>query len=187
MRYTLSEKKILQKLNIEDFRHMTKDKIVQFASMLPKMDPEVAKAALSQFPSFTGLATDLVTELKQLVSHTYALSNDSQTAFFGVCTKILSSLEKELEDENLSPEQKDQIENKMIEVAKMISEKDSENKKYTSHAMDVFAAITGVITLAAAALLGGSIILNTPEYDENLTDDKESSNYLIDGEYENIY
>lgn len=51
MRYNLSEKKVLKKLGIEDFRHMTKDKIVQFASMLPQMDPEVAKKALEQFPA----------------------------------------------------------------------------------------------------------------------------------------
>ena len=33
MKYTISEKKVLKKLGISDFRHMTKDKIVKFANM----------------------------------------------------------------------------------------------------------------------------------------------------------
>lgn len=45
----LTEKKILKKLNIEDFRHLTKDKVITMASMLDKMDPEVAKKHLNSF------------------------------------------------------------------------------------------------------------------------------------------
>ena len=64
MKYTLSEKKVLKKLGIPDFRHMTKDKVMSFATMLPYMDPEVAKKALEQFPSFKDLAGDMVTQYK---------------------------------------------------------------------------------------------------------------------------
>ena len=46
MKRTIKEKKVLKKLGIPDFRHMTKDKIIKFATMLPYMDPLVAKAAL---------------------------------------------------------------------------------------------------------------------------------------------
>lgn len=46
MNRSLTEKQVLRKLGISDFRHMTKDKVVRFVSMLPYMDPEVAKKAL---------------------------------------------------------------------------------------------------------------------------------------------
>ncbi|WP_156951394.1 hypothetical protein [Lacrimispora aerotolerans] len=46
MSETITEQKVLNKLDIPDFRHMTKDKVMGFASMLPDMDPEVAKKAL---------------------------------------------------------------------------------------------------------------------------------------------
>ena len=46
MNRTLSEQKVLKKLDIPDFRHLTKDKIIAFASLLPQMDTEVAKKAL---------------------------------------------------------------------------------------------------------------------------------------------
>ena len=47
---------------------MTKDKVMSFATMLPYMDPEVAKKALEQFPSFKDLAGDMVTQYKATVT-----------------------------------------------------------------------------------------------------------------------
>ena len=46
MSRTLSEQKVLKQLKIEDFRHLSKDTVMRFASSIQKMDPEVAKKAL---------------------------------------------------------------------------------------------------------------------------------------------
>ena len=45
---SLTEQKVLKKLGIDDFRHLTKDKVITMASMLDRMDPEVAKKAIEQ-------------------------------------------------------------------------------------------------------------------------------------------
>lgn len=66
MARTLSEQKVLKKLGIPDFRHMSKDKIVAFTTMLPKMDSEVAKKALEQFPEFAKTATEIVSYYKEI-------------------------------------------------------------------------------------------------------------------------
>lgn len=42
----LTEAQVLEKLNIPDFRHLSKDNVMSFASMIQDMDPEVAKKAL---------------------------------------------------------------------------------------------------------------------------------------------
>ena len=47
---SLTEAQVLKKLDIVDFRHLTKEKVMSMATMLDKMDPEVAKEALEQFP-----------------------------------------------------------------------------------------------------------------------------------------
>ena len=39
----LSEAQVLKKLNIPDFRHLSKDNVMSFVSMIDKMDPEVEK------------------------------------------------------------------------------------------------------------------------------------------------
>ncbi len=82
MTRTLSEKKVLKKLGIKDFRHMTKDKVVRFASMLPYMDAEVAKKALDQFPAFKELATELATQYKSVVDNALSGNEASKRAFY---------------------------------------------------------------------------------------------------------
>jgi hypothetical protein len=52
----LIEREVLQQWNIPDFRHITKDKIMTFASMLHNIEPEVAKKALEQFTEFAKMA-----------------------------------------------------------------------------------------------------------------------------------
>lgn len=89
MKYTLSEKKVLKKLGIPDFRHMTKDKVMSFATMLPYMDPEVAKKALEQFPSFKDLAGDMVTQYKTIVDKAFEENRISQQAFYDACNSII--------------------------------------------------------------------------------------------------
>ena len=85
MKYTMSEKKVLKKLGIPDFKHMTKDKVVKFASMLPYMDPEVAKVALEQFPVFKDLASDLVVQYKMVIDKVLDENRISQQAFYDAC------------------------------------------------------------------------------------------------------
>lgn len=65
MSRTLTEKKVLKKLGIDDFRHLTKEKVITMATMLDKMDPEVAKKALEQFPEFAKVSKDMLKEYKE--------------------------------------------------------------------------------------------------------------------------
>ena len=191
MSYTLSEKKVLKKLGIKDFRHMTKDKLVQFASMLPKMDPEVAKAALSQFPSFSGLAKDLTEQLSIMVGREFDLSSDSQKAFFDAGNRILTSLEKELEDDDIDSDERNRIEDKMIQVAQMLDKKDTDNKKRAEHVTEIVAGICGVIVLAAAAILGAASLVqgddSSDPSDDGIADCTDNDgDDIIEGDYSDI-
>ena len=55
-----TEQQVLKKLDIPDFRHLTKEKVIAFATMVPKMNPEVAKKALEQFPNFASTSLDVL-------------------------------------------------------------------------------------------------------------------------------
>lgn len=153
MEKTLTEKQVLRKLGISDFRHMTKDKIVKFVSVLPYMDPEVAKAALEQFPAFKELACAAVGEYKLALERVLSENSSSQDCFYSTCSAIINSLQRELQKENLSAGEREHIEERMIEVAKMVAEKDSENKKFLVNTiMIVSIAISGIVGIAAAIL-----------------------------------
>ena len=73
----MDEKKVLKKLGITDFRHLTKEKVIKMASILDKMDPEVAKKALEQFPEFANTARELLGEYREFFEKGIEANNQS--------------------------------------------------------------------------------------------------------------
>ena len=48
----VSEEAVKRALSIETFRNLSKEKIMEFASMIPYMDKDVAIALINQFPVY---------------------------------------------------------------------------------------------------------------------------------------
>ncbi|MBQ7230125.1 MAG: hypothetical protein IJX04_04435 [Oscillospiraceae bacterium] len=153
---TLAEQKVLKKLGIPDFRHMTKDKIVTFATMLPKMDPEVAKKALEQFPEFTDAAKEIVSYYKEVIFKGFDVNSESVDSFYLTCDAIVETLKQQLQNERLTFEQKQIIIDKMIVLAQMKSEKDSENKKFI---LDTIKTVGGYVSAIGGAIAAGYVVL----------------------------
>lgn len=153
MQRTISEQIVLKRLGIRDFRHMTKDKVMRFATMLPYMDPDVAKKALEQFPSFKELTEQMIIEYENIVSNTFVDNSESQKAFYYTCNSILDSLKQVLQKDTLSQEERASVEDKMLKVVAMIAEKDSENKRFLLKVIAVAGFFaTGIIGIAATIL-----------------------------------
>ena len=175
MKYTLSEKKALKKLGIPDFRHMTKDKIVSFTSMIHKMDPEVAKEAIKQFPEFKDLSLDIVNTYKSVIDKVVESNEKSQNVFYNTCNDIISSLKDELNRPELSSDERDRIEKKMIQAAKMIGDKDSENKKFHSKLLTIFTVLAATVAATAASTIGSNAKLSI---DDEIEEDDDDSDYI---------
>lgn len=157
MSKSLTELKVLKKLNIEDFRHLTKGKVITMASMLDKMDPEVAKKALEQFPDFSNTAKDMLNGYKDTLDKGLEANRESVQSYYDSCNSIIEGLQKLLDDENLSFEERKYIIDKMLEISKMMGEKDSENKKFIT----TIAVVGGLAVVGAIAALASSIGGNT--------------------------
>ncbi len=163
---TLTEQQVLKKLKIEDFRHLTKDKVIAMASMLDKMDPEVAKKALEQFPDFAKTMKDVLTEYKENLDTLLQENGDSVKSYYDSCDTILSTLQKELDREDLAFEDRKYIIDKMMEVNQMKGMKDTENKKFLATlAMCGVAAVT-VVAGTLAAVLGANTQIASKDEDE---------------------
>lgn len=134
----MSEEKVLKKLDIADFRHLTKDKVIKMASMLDKMDPEVAKKALEQFPEFANTTKEMLTEYKVSLDKGLESNNESVKAVYDTYNAIITSLQKKLENENLTFEQKKYIIEQMKDVAEKVDKKDTENKRFIAGNTDYF-------------------------------------------------
>ncbi|WP_297565765.1 hypothetical protein [uncultured Faecalibaculum sp.] len=176
--YSISEKKCLKKMNIPDFRHMSKDKLVKFASMMDRMDPEVVMAAINQFPVYTDLMKELANHFQNTLEIAHEKNEKSQDHFYQACDEILAAMKKQLEEDDLTPEEKTVINSQMIEVARMISEKDSENKRFLLNIQETWKWLgVGGIALGAMAILRQSNLQQTD------IEDEEDPEEYIDAEF----
>lgn len=162
----LTEQKVLRKLNIEDFRHLTKDKVITMASMLDKMDPEVAKKALEQFPEFSNTVKEMLVGYKDTLDKGLDSNKESVQSYYDSCEFIIEVLQKQLEDENLLFEERKYIIDKMLEISRMMGEKDSENKKFIATMAIFGATAVGIVTVALASALGGNTKIETNDIDK---------------------
>lgn len=169
MRKIKTEQQLLKKLNIPDWRHMSKEKIIAFASTLPYINPEVAKKALEQFPEFTNLGIELISSLRNTLEKIYEENSYSEQTFYDSCNTNLEILKAQLDNNNLSFEQRECIINKMIDVSKMIGEKDTERKNFLIKTVSILSMTIGSIVIVAANILGSSTKVSDNETDEDDT------------------
>ncbi|MFV0520609.1 MAG: hypothetical protein ACK5LY_10110 [Lachnospirales bacterium] len=164
----LSEEKVLKKLGITDFRGITKDKVIKLTSMLDKMDPEIAKKALEQFPEFSNTSKELLANYKETLDKSLETNSQSVQSYYTSCNEVIGILKNELENENLTFDERKYILDKLFEISKMLGEKDSENKKFLAYVTTIGAfATTGVVALLASTL-GGNSQIESNDKDNNL-------------------
>ena len=162
----MSEAKVLKKLDIADFRHLTKDKVIKMASMLDKMDPEVAKKALEQFPEFANTTKEMLSEYKESLDKGLESNNESVKAVYDTYNAIIASLQKELENENLTFEQKKYIIEQMKDVAEKVDKKDTENKRFIAGMAALATIVVGGTVAVLASVLGGNTQVETDDIDK---------------------
>ena len=159
----------MKKLGIEDFRHITKEKVINLASMLDKMDPEVAKKALEQFPDFAATSKEILIDYKETIDKGIESNDKSVQNVYTTYNQIIESLRKELDKGNLSFEEKKYIINQMKEISDKVDKKDTENKKWIA----TMAAIFGVVALGTVAFLSQALGGNTNITGIDLSDDEK--------------
>ena len=158
----LTEVEVLKQLNIPDFRHITKDKVMSFASMLQNMRPEVAKKALEQFPGFAKIAYDVMKDYKGVMEKTLDESSASSKQCFEIYSEVTDALKNCLSKEDISFEEKKYYIDKMMEIAQMAESKDSENKGFNWKIVTLGAfAVIAVIGIGAS-ILGGNTNIKLP-------------------------
>lgn len=161
---TLTEAQVLKKLDIVDFRHLTKDKVMTMATMLDKMDPEVAKKAIEQFPEFSSTMRQIFSDFKQTLEEGMKHNAESVKSYYETCDAIISACQKELDRGDLAFEERCFVLGQMREVARMKGDKDSENKRFIA-AMCTLAGV--VFTIAAGVTitaLGGECKIDTTAF-----------------------
>ncbi len=153
----LTEDKVKEILNITDFRSLSKDKIVEFVSLIPKMSKEVALAIISKFPDYADMAISMVKSLSLTCDKAISEATGTTKEVIASYQEVLKSLEKQLNDKSLTAKNKDRINKQMIEIVDKMALHDNEHKTFLKSIAKYKGAIVGVAIAAGAAILGVSL------------------------------
>lgn len=169
----VSEEAVKRALKIESFRNLSKDKVMQFASMIPYMDKEVAVAIINQFPvyaDFGKLAIERYTEMSNSILEN---NRESQAAVVKGYQTILDALSKRMENEEISDQERKSITTDMIAVADKIAEADLNNKKFLDRTSSkILLGIVAVFATVSAGIGINSAFGSSPSLPE-IQDDKD--------------
>lgn len=150
----MTEQQVLDKLDIADWRHMSKDKIVGFISAIPDMNPEVAKAALAQFPEYVRFSTETLNACKDYISESMTKANDSQKIVLEAYSKVLNDISERLKDGALSEEEREQLSNMQIELLNAMNAKDSEFKAFIKDMVKQYVIPAAGVVVAVGGAIG---------------------------------
>ena len=153
----ITEDQVKDALGLESFRNITKNKIMEFVSLIPNMDKEVAKVIINQFPAFASAATTMVVQLKEMCDSVLNSNKESQNAAIEAYKKVLDDLGELLKKDELSPEERENIIEHMVTIADKISLKDTENKEFLNHVLNGLKWFSGMVIVVGAAILGVKI------------------------------
>lgn len=175
----LSEAAVKKALKIDSFRNLSKDKVMQFASMIPYMDKDVAMAIINQFPEFVEFGKMAISSYMQLCDTILEKNNECQVAVIKGYQTILDALSRKMEADDLSEESRKAITEDMIAVADKIAQADLQNKKF----LDRMVSKGAWFILGIAAMIGAGIGINAVigrgDDIPQLADDENDDNYEI--------
>lgn len=157
-----TEKGVLEYLDLPDFRHMTKDKVMQFASVINEMNPEVAKEAIRQFPEFKSLLSQALTENRELAERSIESNDESMRECASASMRVFDGCDELLKNPDYTFEQKMQVIERMEMESEKMRAKDSENKKFILDSQKLLLAASGIVSVAAVVFLGGKFNLKLP-------------------------
>jgi len=95
------------------------------------MEPEVAKKALEQFPEFTKMALQVMSDYKSVLEKALEDNTESSKQCFYMYNTVMDTLKSCPEKEKIPFEEKKYYVDKMTEIAEMVESKDTENRSST--------------------------------------------------------
>lgn len=150
----ITEKSVKEALGITSFRNLSKEKIVEFISLIPNIDKDVAVQIINQFPAYSEMAVAMIAQLNTMCDNAIKEAGVSQKDSIAAYKLILSDLGELLKKDNISSEERADITDKMIMIADRISAKDSEFKEFLLNTLKIGAPIIGGALVLGAAILG---------------------------------
>lgn len=144
MEYTLKEKEILSMIEKTDFKHLSKNDFVSYASKLNELRPEVARMVIAQYPELANMIVSVANEYKGMFDTVMSSDNKSiervydvadkemqmnetsRIEFFDLADKVRQDLSKGLDNLDISEDERNKIREQEMEILRMADKKDKE-------------------------------------------------------------
>lgn len=171
----LNENQVKAVIGITDWRHLSKEKLMNFVSILPNVDNEDAIKIIEQFPEFSKNSLEMINIMKDLCIN--ALEDDKHSTdqsiiaykqiISDVYMPILDELSSLVKRDDISAEDRKYFADKMIEVADKaegvadkIGLKDTEGKEFKGKLLNTFGGVILGTLMIGATILGVKYIDN---------------------------
>jgi truncated hemoglobin YjbI len=149
------EEQLKQRIGIDSWRNLSKEKFLTFVSDLPNMSEEVALKVVEQFPDFKKLVMGSFEQVHEQATKAVGTNWRSQKKVHKAFGEYREVLSRELERENLSAEDRFAVLKLFKEAIDEEAHKDSEHKAFVLRTIGIVAAAGAVVVAAGVAVLGG--------------------------------
>lgn len=150
----LIETELMKKLGIESWRNLSKDKFLSFVSELPNLDKEVALKIIGQFPEFTTLVRSALSETREVTTEVLSTNLASQNAVYEAQKQYRDILERELNRENLTTEDRFRILELLKQSVSDAESFDRENKSFLTDVLYTAGMVAISMVTCACLVLG---------------------------------
>ena len=182
-KYMVTEEQVKNALKIKSFRNLSKDKVMEFISLIPNMDKDVAISIINQFPNFADFGISAIAQMNLTCDKILKSNDESRKDVVKAYQTILDGLSKKLQKDDLSENDRKAITQDMIAVADKVAELDEKNKKFLKKIFATTASIVGGALIVGAAILGVKVKGNQiPTLDDS--DDSDDDDNIIDVDFD---
>ncbi|MGW2179607.1 hypothetical protein ACWCXX_16200 [Streptomyces sp. NPDC001732] len=158
-----NEAQLMRELGIDTWRHLSKDKMIRFAAMMPDMDTEVALKVVDQFPAFKEFAKEALDTIHKSHEATLSANKHSMDQVFQALQKNREIFERELSKDDLSREERKFLLELIQETGRLACQKDSENKKFLDGMLKKAIVGVGSALALGVVFVGGRIMAQNKE------------------------
>lgn len=167
----MSEEEVLKRLDIPDFRHLSKVKAIEFISAIPQMDKDVAIKALEQFPELANTALGIAKETKESLLAAFDANDKSSQVTLACINTVIEVLSQELEKEELSSEEKLHIVDCLTKLAEESRKLHKDNQNFILKGLVAFASVAAAVVLGTVVALGANGKVELPDLGDSSKDD----------------
>ena len=155
-------------LKIDSFRNLSKDKVMEFISMIPYMEKEVAIEIIKQFPEYIDFAKALINNYADICKEILEINKESYKQAVSAHQIALETFAKQIENTELTPKERVDFSNKMVEEAEKITELYLQQQKFHERVLKNVGGTIAIVVLAGATILGLKAIGNDdlPQIDD---------------------